>query len=304
MILKIKGQLYFCYGCPKKCLRKCLNLRWQLYNKDTFKYIGSLLGILIGVFLLPQTAFFSDITPEKIIELTNIERSKNNLNSLTANQLLTQAAYKKGEAILRAGKFQHNIDDIKFSQWIKDTGYKYSYVGENLAIDFNTSEGAIEAWLNSETHKRNLLNPYYEEIGIATLEDKFKGQDTILIIQIFGTPPKSIMQPTIKGIDNQNFFTSNNYSILPVLNYKNENFLTHSISNNTNSDLALASNQPIYNTNLSNSSVSNVNNFFEQYPNLLNLNIINVLFITFYTLLVLLISYLYYYYFSYLTRLL
>ncbi len=147
-----------------------------------------LIPISMGIFLWPQTAWLSTITPENIINLTNRERQKQDLPPLTANQLLTKAAYKKGQTILDNQIFQHNFNGRKFSAWIKETGYNYAYVGENLAIDFITSEGVIKAWLNSPTHRRNLLNKNFQEIGVAVLNGWFKDKNTTLIVQIFGQP--------------------------------------------------------------------------------------------------------------------
>jgi len=138
--------------------------------------------------LLPNSAYQAAISPERLIDLTNQLRENTGLNILTANQLLTKAAEEKGAAILAAQTFSHTLNDKRFSAWIRQTGYNYSYVGENLAIDFSTSEGVTEAWENSPAHKKNLLNPYYSEIGIAAVSGKFQGQDTTVVVQIFGAP--------------------------------------------------------------------------------------------------------------------
>jgi len=160
----------------------------------------SLLVVLIGIFLLPNTAYYSSISEEKIVELTNQERINKGLNIVTANQLLAKAAYEKGMAILETQNFRHNINGKKFSTWIKNAGYQYSYAGENLAIDFVTSEGVIKAWLDSPTHKKNILNENFSEIGIAVLEGKFQGNNTTLVIQIFGSPLNIIT--TAKKLNN------------------------------------------------------------------------------------------------------
>lgn len=159
-------------------------------NKTKYtKYLYiPLIVIVIGVFLLPKNVYSTSITDENIIILTNEERTKNNIDEVTANQLLSQAAYKKGNAILENQIFSHTIDGKSFSQWIKDSGYKYTYIGENLAIDFVSSEGVVNAWLASPSHKKNLLNDSFKEIGVAVLEGEFQDENTILVVQVFGTP--------------------------------------------------------------------------------------------------------------------
>jgi len=169
------------------------------FNIDHF-FTYPLLMIAVGIFLLPKIAFFSSITEENIINLTNKERINLGIPPLTANQLLSKAAYDKGKAIIASQTFQHNIEGKKFSTWIKEAGYEYAYVGENLAIDFNTSEGAVKAWLESPSHRKNLLNDKFREIGIAVIEDQFENKNTKLIVQIFGTsiyPASSVLGENI-----------------------------------------------------------------------------------------------------------
>lgn len=183
-------------------------------NKLIFTY--SLLVALIGVFLLPNTAYFSNITENNIIDLTNKERISNDLPPLKQNQLLSEAAYAKGKSILENQLFSHTINNKKFSAWIRETGYEYLYSGENLAIDFMTSEGAIKAWMNSESHRNNILNENFKEIGIGIVEGKFNGQNSIIIVQIFGTP----IAQTV------------NKKITPTLNIYNNYTIDSSISTN------------------------------------------------------------------------
>ncbi|MFH0892777.1 MAG: CAP domain-containing protein [Candidatus Falkowbacteria bacterium] len=142
----------------------------------------------MGIFLLPKVAWLSSITEENIIRLTNGERTKNNLEILTANELLAKAAYRKGEDIMASGRFQHNFGDRSFSAWIKEAGYNYTFAGENLAIDFVTSEGALKAWLASPTHQKNILNEKFTETGVAVINGNFQGNDATLVVQIFGAP--------------------------------------------------------------------------------------------------------------------
>lgn len=217
MVQNLNGRLYFTYGAPKNKNNKL--------SKHNIKL--SLLGILVGIFLLPNLAYLSSITPENIIKLTNQERQTAGLNILASNQLLTQAALTKAQAILESQNFNHNIDDKKFSAWIRDTGYDYSFVGENLAIDFVNSEDIMRAWENSPLHKKNLLSPYYKEIGVAAINGKFQGQDTTIVVQIFGTPSLNNFQPLTTGYDS-------NYSELNLtiqqIGYQ-ESLLTNSILN-------------------------------------------------------------------------
>ena len=160
-------------------------------DKQSFFIIKIFLFLVTtGIFLLPKITFAAGITAEKIITLTNEERQTANLDQLSTNALLSQAAQNKARAIFTNQSFQHNFPEKKFSSWIKEVGYDYSYVGENLALNFLTDEGVINAWLNSPTHKNNLLNKNFSEIGVAVIRDDWQGQPAILVVQIFGAPLK------------------------------------------------------------------------------------------------------------------
>ncbi len=216
MIQTINGRLAFIYGLPQKKSNR-LNLKLSLSI------------VVMGIFLLPNLAFLATITPESIIDLTNRRRQNAGLNNLIANQLLVKAAEEKGQAIFKAQTFSHTIGDKRFSSWVRDTGYNYSYVGENLAIDFVTSEGILDAWDNSPLHKKNLLSPYYREIGVAMVSGKFQGQETTIVVQIFGAPATVSIQPLTPASrlnPNLNLLEQNlaDWQFFPA-----ENLLTHAI---------------------------------------------------------------------------
>lgn len=164
--------------------------RRNFLKLDKYSFSLSLFLFAIGIFLLPKTAYLSSITSERLVELTNIEREEAGSGWLKKNVYLEEAALRKAEAILQTQTFDHNIKGRKFSSWVKDVGYEYSYVGENLAIDFLSAEGVVNAWMESESHKKNLLNNEYKEIGIAVVEGDFSGSQTIIVAQIFATPLK------------------------------------------------------------------------------------------------------------------
>ncbi len=169
--------------------------RGNFYSaKNRINFLYPLAIVLMGIFLLPKLAVLSSITPENVVTLTNYERLKNNIKPLTINEELNKAASAKAKSLIEAQQFSHNLGNRRFSSWIKDTEYEYSYVGENLAIDFSTSEGAMKAWMESPSHKKNILNKKFHEIGIAIIEDEFQGHNSILIVQIFGTPKNLVLE--------------------------------------------------------------------------------------------------------------
>lgn len=157
----------------------------------TYAYI--LLGAKIAsaVFLFtafPNQAKYAAYTANTIISLTNESRREYSLNSLTSNALLTLAAQNKARDMLAKNYFAHTTPDGKrFWTWIDATGYDYTTAGENLAIDFTTPESAHSALLASPTHKENIINKNYKEIGVAVVTGKMDGQETTVLVEMFGT---------------------------------------------------------------------------------------------------------------------
>lgn len=148
--------------------------------------------------VLPLTAYASAINASSLIDMTNDVRQEANLRPLEPNHKLTQAAYRKAYDILNHGYFAHtNPSGKPFYQWIEEESYNYLYAGENLAIDFTTNEGVLAAWLQSPSHRANIVNANYTEIGLVTLRGTWQDHETTVVVQMFG----SILSesPTVLG---------------------------------------------------------------------------------------------------------
>lgn len=163
----------------------------ELINKERSNYKFKVSKIACIAFLLlsvPLTAFATEINSSNIINLTNRERSRNNIQILTENSELASAADSKANDMLNNRYFEHFSPDGK-TPWnfIKGNNYDYRFAGENLAMDFKTSEGIHNAWMKSGSHKKNILNSNYEEIGIGIVKGDFNGNETTMVVQMFGT---------------------------------------------------------------------------------------------------------------------
>ena len=159
----------------------------------------SLKLLIIPVFVMfPQNIFFADISKIALINIINQEREKNNLCLLEDNPALNNAAEYKAQDMLEYNYFEHTSPDgITPWHWFEKVGYKYNFAGENLAIGFLDSQEVYSAWMNSPTHKANLMNPDYQEIGIAVIDGDFNGSQTSVIVQTFGSLQEPLQQQTI-----------------------------------------------------------------------------------------------------------
>lgn len=161
------------------------------------------LQVFLNFFLLKQPAvlgFSSNISPERIIELTNAERAKVGLSPLQENKLLSEAARQKAADMFAFNYWSH-ISPTGKTPWVffTDVGYKYQYAGENLARDFRDPESVTTAWMNSPSHKENIVNSKYQEIGVAVVDGTLQGAETTLVVQLFGTPYGSTAGTQNKG---------------------------------------------------------------------------------------------------------
>lgn len=159
---------------------------WNLVLFVLVKVVFSYSGFHLAA-LLEQISLFDS---RDIIAETNVVRTANNLPPLSANTQLDLAAQEKLQNMISEGYFAHiSPEGITPWFWIKNSSYQYIYAGENLAIGFSDAKEAVDAWMNSPSHKANLLNNNYQEIGVAvgTVEN-LSGYSGILIVQMFGKP--------------------------------------------------------------------------------------------------------------------
>jgi uncharacterized protein YkwD len=118
------------------------------------------------------------------------------LPALSLNQNY-QMPLQKGRDMIDKDYWAHVAPDgTQPWKFFSQFGYKYRFAGENLARDFSNANDAVNAWMNSPTHKDNILNPKYKEIGIGITEGDLAGSDTTIIVQFFGaTYSDKVTQP-------------------------------------------------------------------------------------------------------------
>lgn len=137
-----------------------------------------------------------------VIRLVNSARVEAGLQPLKENDILDIAAKAKAEDMGENEYFSHNSPSGK-TPWdfIKGAGYKYTAAGENLAMDFTTAEAAEKALMASPTHRANILNPLYTEIGVSVVQGTSDGRPAIYLVQHFGRPATKVAQlPKIKDL--------------------------------------------------------------------------------------------------------
>jgi hypothetical protein len=151
--------------------------------------IGTFFGGVLQHIRLFTSDSLAAIYSKVLVVLANEDRADKSIGELSINPLLEEAARLKAEDMASKGYFAHyGPDGTAPWDWIDKAGYAYSYAGENLAIDFTDSDQVDRAWMNSPTHRANILNSTFTEIGIATASGMYNGKETIFVVQMFGAP--------------------------------------------------------------------------------------------------------------------
>lgn len=208
---------------------------WFIPHKDTHKkaHLLSWEGFVIYIlfFILLQVSFSivsytkpgilgisGNVDQKILIDLTNQERQKMGLSAVRENAALDKAAALKAQNMFAENYWAHFAPSGK-TPWdfILGAGYKFTFAGENLAKNFSNSDDVVKAWMASPTHRDNLLNSKYQDIGIAVEEGILNGQKTILVVQEFGSTSALSAKPAVEVQGKQIEISKQEYNSKPEL---------------------------------------------------------------------------------------
>lgn len=150
--------------------------------------------------LLPTAFIFASggIDPVDLMQRINTERTNRFIPSLITNSKLITAATSKSNDMLARSYFAHVDPDGNYAWYrIENAGYKpYITLGENLAMDFSESSSVVEAWMNSPTHRSNIVNEKFQDQGLAAIYGLYEqGHYTIAVTSLFGSLLKQASPP-------------------------------------------------------------------------------------------------------------
>lgn len=120
----------------------------------------------------------------EVIRLINIERQRDGAPGLKAMGILDAMADKRAQEA--SGLFKHTRPDgTRCFTIFAENALKYRAAGENLAYGFKTPEALVTAWMNSEGHRRNNIDPDFKYGGIGY---RVSGKGTLYCSALFYTP--------------------------------------------------------------------------------------------------------------------
>jgi hypothetical protein len=122
---------------------------------------------ILAATLLLSGAAYADFESE-VIERVNAERAAAGINLLGYNAELTAAARLHARDMGEGDYFSHDsLDGTRFFERILAAGYDYAACGENIAAGYASPQEVVEAWMDSDGHRENILDPDFCEIGVG-----------------------------------------------------------------------------------------------------------------------------------------
>ena len=159
------------------------------------------------LFCFSGITYAKEVDPQNVFVLINSSRTQENLNPLHLNPTLSKVAQSKAADMAKKQYFAHTSPEgVTPWHWFEVNNYTYKYAGENLAINYDDAREEHEAWMDSPTHKKNILSSNFSEIGIATATGIIDGKKSKITVTVFGTPQKNIFAANAPALANRNSY--------------------------------------------------------------------------------------------------
>lgn len=133
--------------------------------------------------LTPSAAVSTDPVDQNALEsLVNEQRADAGKKPLTTNTKLRQSACDKADDILAQNYWAHTSPSgVTPWSFIEKAGYEYTHAGENLAKAYPDDAALVQAWMDSEAHRKNVLGEFTEQ-GICQKTGTLDGKSTTVTV--------------------------------------------------------------------------------------------------------------------------
>lgn len=119
---------------------------------------------------------------KEVFDLINAKRTAAGLSALKIDAELQNVARAKAEDMVKNNYFSHTSPTYGSPfDMMKSFGVSYKTAGENIAGN-SSNTGAVNAWMNSEGHKANILNSSFNYTGVAVVKSSKYGK---IFVQMF-----------------------------------------------------------------------------------------------------------------------
>lgn len=122
----------------------------------------------------PDDNGYNSSYEQQVLNLVNKERRSQGLSALSLSSEAQQAARVRAKEIVSS--FSHTRPNgTSCFTVLNEIGAKYTSAGENIAKGQKTPEQVVEAWMNSPSHRANILSSKYTKLGVGCY---FNGSNT------------------------------------------------------------------------------------------------------------------------------
>lgn len=166
----------------------------KIYHPYLPLLVLAIVGMAVNIFWSHHTSVLgasTSMSSQDLLESTNQSRHDANQDPLQMDNKLSAAAQAKANDMANRGYWSHTAPDGQ-TAWslIRDNGYSYFKAGENLAYGFSNPSDTVHGWLNSPSHRANLLGADYTDVGfgIATAKNYRGSTTTTIVVAMYGEP--------------------------------------------------------------------------------------------------------------------
>ena len=133
-------------------------------------------------------AYATSMSRGDLFAAANASRAANGLGGFSLNGQLNNAAQAKAQHMADHNYWAHVAPDgTQPWYFFEAAGYNYRKAGENLAYGFSTSYGTNDGWMNSPSHRANILGDYVD-VGFGIVNSpSFQGGENTIVVAHYGT---------------------------------------------------------------------------------------------------------------------
>lgn len=147
------------------------------------------------------------INPRDVITYVNEERMKRGARPLRVNETLMKAAQLRADVIMKYQNFSHHdpYENIQLDTVLPLLSYPFRYASENIGMGDYTARAFVNGFMNSPSHKANLLDPTLVETGVALASGPYKEYYVNIAVQLFAIPGESSQNEQYAGNEIQEY---------------------------------------------------------------------------------------------------
>lgn len=134
-------------------------------------HVGRIFFVTVFALLSPMGPLAADTVPSALA-LASQERTRAGLPPLRFDPRLAKAAEVQAQFMAGQGRISHKGPrGSRFDQRMRRAGYRLCHGAENVAMGQRSAEAVTTAWMGSQGHRHNILNPNVVDGAVAVAQD-------------------------------------------------------------------------------------------------------------------------------------